>query len=135
MSRIPPYIVSLCRQLRRDSTNAEELLWSCLRRKQLGGFKFRRQHPIRRYIADFCCIEAGLVVEIDGPVHAGRHQRIYDQRRDQELALLGYRVVRFGVEEVIGRTEQVLWEILNAITATRPPRESGVQQSKSDRGL
>jgi len=61
--------------LRRTQTGAEARLWAVLRGRRLGGLKFRRQHPIDRYVVDFCYPSQGLVVEIDGDVHAGRESQ------------------------------------------------------------
>lgn len=124
MTRLPPYMIRLCRELRQKSTTAEELLWQCLRRKQLGGLKFRRQHPIGRYIADFCCTEATLIVEIDGSVHTEIQQSRYDEVRDRELELNGNRVVRLRNDEVLMQPEQALAMIIAAISPL-PVRERG----------
>jgi very-short-patch-repair endonuclease len=121
MRRLPPYIVELCRQLRKGSTSAEELLWRCLRRKQLSGFKFRRQHPIHRYIVDLCCPDAKLIIELDGAIHDDREQAVYDHDREEYLTMLGYRVLRFQNAEVIDRTEAVLRKILDTLTPTPLP--------------
>jgi very-short-patch-repair endonuclease len=70
-------------QLRREDTPAEAMLWSRLRNRQLNGLKFRRQHPIGRFIVDFCCAEQSLILEIDGSVHD--QQADYDQARTDAL--------------------------------------------------
>ena len=122
MRRLPPYIIGLCRRLRKEPTSAEELLWRCLKRKQLSGFKFRRQHAIHRYIADFCCPEARLIIDLDGSIHDDHDQVVYDRERDEYLAALGYRILRFRNSEVIDHTETVLRKILDTFTPT-PLRE------------
>ncbi len=81
------------RQLRLEHTRAERLLWSKLRNRQLGGWKFKRQVPRGRYIVDFLCSEAGLVVELDGGQHSD--QVDYDERRTEWLEAGGLRVIRF----------------------------------------
>jgi very-short-patch-repair endonuclease len=86
------------RKLRREQTPAEELLWSELRGRKLGGFKFRRQHQIGRFIADFYCAEAKLIVEIDGGIHL--RQVPEDSERTKDLISSGYRVIRFANAEV-----------------------------------
>lgn len=116
MGKLPPYMIALCRELRKNQTDAEALLWACLRRKQFGGFKFRRQHPIRRYVADFCCIEEKLIIELDGEVHNDADRHDYDRRRDNELRSRGFRVMRFRNEAVLEQTENVLRKILSALT-------------------
>jgi len=77
------------RRLRRDQTETEQKLWLRLRARQLCGAKFRRQHPIGHFIADFCCVEHGLVVELDGGQHAVHAEA--DQRRSAFLERRGYR--------------------------------------------
>ena len=94
------------RSLRTHQTDAERLLWSRLRRRQLAGFKFRRQHQIGLYICDFTCVEAGVVVELDGSQHAENLD--YDLRRDRFLRSAGFEVLRFWNSDVLGRTEDVL---------------------------
>jgi very-short-patch-repair endonuclease len=92
------------KELRQRQTSAEEKLWALLRNKQLGGYKFRRQHPIGPFIVDFYCDEARLVIELDGGIHDG--QMGYDEAWGQWLEENGYRVLRFGnkiIEEGEGR--------------------------------
>jgi very-short-patch-repair endonuclease len=98
------------RELRRDSTDAEKRLWSLLRNRNLEGWKFRRQVPIDSFIVDFCCIEARLIVELDGGQHADE-KKCYDDLRTQQLKGLGFRVLRFWNSEVLQETEGVIQEI------------------------
>ncbi len=70
-------MVELCRQFRKHPTTTEEMLWQCLRNRRLQGLKFRRQHPIGRYIADFYCHEHKLVAEADGGIHMKKDQKPY----------------------------------------------------------
>ena len=98
------------RRLRRDSTDAEKRLWSFLRNRNLEGWKFRRQVPIDSFIVDFCCIEARLIVELDGGQHADQ-KKCYDDLRTRQLKGLGFRVLRFWNSEVLQETEGVLQEI------------------------
>ena len=100
------------RGLRRDLTAAEQALWASLRGRQLGGMKFRRQHPVGPYILDFCCPDCRLVIEIDGGVH--EQQTDYDAGRTQHLNAYGYRVIRFSNEEVLTDLRTVLERILHA---------------------
>lgn len=109
---IPIYIVELCRKFRKEPTTAEKLLWNCLRNRQLNGLKFRRQHPLGRYIADFYCAEARLVIELEGKAHNKMEQKEYDKIRKEELEARGLRVIRFNNEEVLKRTEKVLAKIV-----------------------
>ena len=82
------------RALRRDSTGAEKQLWSILQNRKLGGWKFRRQVVLESFVVDFCCIEARLIVELDGEQHADARKR-YDDARTRELEARGFRVLRF----------------------------------------
>jgi very-short-patch-repair endonuclease len=100
------------RRLRRDQTDAERRLWMRLRRHQLG-VQFRRQHPIRPYIVDFCCVERMMVVELDGGQH--QDQRTRDEARTQWLAGHGFRVLRFSDREALMETDAVLTEIQNRL--------------------
>ncbi len=111
MSRMPEYRRLLARTLRQNMTASEKLLWQCLRNRQLGGLKFRRQRPLGRYIADFCCDEAKLVIEIDGPTHETPDQKGYDQVRERELIAHGYMTLRFRVEEIQQQLPKVLQRI------------------------
>jgi very-short-patch-repair endonuclease len=97
------------RQLRTESTDAERRLWYHLRSRRLLGLKFRRQHPMGRYIADFVCLEKRLVVEIDGGQHAD--SKAYDRRRDAWLEGAGFRVLRFWNHEVMSQLPAVLERI------------------------
>ena len=109
----------LVRHLRRNMTDAERLLWRHLRLKQMGGFKFRRQHPVGRYILDFACLEAGVAIELDGGQHA--EQEDYDAERDVWLAEHGFRVLRFWNHEVIHETENVkmsIWNVLHGVASS-----------------
>ena len=100
-----PDSTTRARSLRKSQTTSESLLWSVLRAKQLCGLKFRRQHPIEPWIADFACPEMMLVVEIDG----GYHDNVvdHDLKRQQHLEALGWRVIRFTDKEVEEDTEAV----------------------------
>jgi len=101
------------RRLRRDETEAEAKLWSRLRNASLGGAKFRRQFLIGEFIADFCCPQRQLVVELDGGGHVEQVQR--DEWRSALLAQHGYRVVRFWNEEIIDNLDGVLERILEEL--------------------
>ncbi len=96
--------------LRSDPTAPEIKLWSCLRGRRCGGYKFRRQVPIGPYVVDFFCFDLNLVIEVDGDEHAYRTKS--DQRRTMFLNSLGYRVIRFGnndvMQNIYGVTEQIM---------------------------
>lgn len=93
-------------------TPAETLLWGRLRRKQLNGLKFRRQHPLGPFIADFYCAACRLVVEVDGDVHASQQER--DEVRTEQFEAHGYRVIRFDNDDVLNDIEGVLAAIAEA---------------------
>ena len=106
------------RQLRRDQTEAERVLWQHLRDRRLLGWKFRRQHRIGPYFADFACVEATLVVELDGSQHLT--QQRHDDARTSFLETQGFRVLRFWNDDVLRDTEAVLATIAIAL-APHPP--------------
>jgi very-short-patch-repair endonuclease len=101
------------RALRRDQTDAERKLWSMLRNRQLDGCKFRRQVAIDRFFADFACVEAKLVVELDGGQHAERLME--DAERTQVLEACGWRVIRFWNHDVLAESDGVAQSILAAL--------------------
>jgi very-short-patch-repair endonuclease len=104
--------IHFARQLRREMTTAERYLWTRLRRRQLSGCRFRRQHPLGPYIADFVCIEKMLVIEIDGSQHG---EPGADVRRDAWLRHQGFKVIRCWNHDVLDRTDQVLASIAEAL--------------------
>ena len=108
---------AFAKQLRRTMTRAEALLWSYIRRKAINGAKFRRQHPIGPYIADFACVSAKLVVEIDGYTHWTEEQLRHDERRTAFLRSRGWRTVRVTNTEVYDNLDGV-WD---AIAYHLPP--------------
>jgi elongation factor P--(R)-beta-lysine ligase len=135
MLRIRPDLKKNSRSLRSDATDTERALWQRLRSNQLG-VKFRRQHPIGNCIADFVCVEAKLVIELDGGQHA--EQGIEDAARTKELEARGFRVLRFWNSEVFGNMEGVLQRIVEAL---RPdpipafPLPGGRRKSKAGRSI
>ncbi|WP_316756948.1 endonuclease domain-containing protein [Pedobacter aquatilis] len=86
--------------LRKTQTDAEGIVWRSLRNRNILGFKFRRQHPLDKYIADFYSHEAKLIIEIDGGIHNQVDNIEYDKNRSYELEELGIKVLRFTNEEV-----------------------------------
>ena len=99
------------KDLRMNETEAEKLLWEKLKNNQLGGFKFRRQHPISLYIADFYCHKLKLIIEIDGEYHFRKEQIPKDEERTKVLEFNGVNVIRFSNDEVLNSLEKVLNEI------------------------
>jgi len=102
------------RELRKESTEAEKLLWAELRNRKLNGLKFRRQHPLDKFIVDFYCNEKKLVVELDGDVHDQKVNNEYDEARTAMLAGLNIIVLRFKNEDVINNMKDVLKKISGA---------------------
>ena len=105
------------RRLRRDMTDAEQKLWSRLRNRQLRSMKFRRQLVIENFIADFVCVEARLVVELDGSQHAEATEA--DRLRSDAIETAGYLILRFWNHDVLTNIDGVLEEI-NQTLAARP---------------
>lgn len=102
------------RELRVTSTKAEKVLWEYLRNRNLGGLKFRRQHPIDKFIADFYCHEKKIVVELDGAIHDDKMNAQYDEARTYELNGSGIKVIRFRNSEVENNISLVIEEIKRA---------------------
>jgi len=114
--KLPEALLRAARELRRKATDAEKYLWSLLRNRQLAGYKFRRQHPLGRFVLDFYCHEAKLCVELDGGQHAEPAQADYDRERTVWLNREGIRVIRFWNTDVLNNIEGVLQSILIALT-------------------
>ena len=114
-----PLLWKFAKENRNNPTEAERLLWFYLSNKQLG-VRFRRQHIIGQYIADFVCLEKMLVIELDGGYHSLPEQLISDEQRTADLHELGYRVIRFTNEELFHRIDLVLTKIKNALTIEVP---------------
>jgi len=113
---IAPAILERARDFRHPLTPPEAKVWQAIRNRQVG-FKFRRQHPIGRFIADLYCAEAKLVIEIDGDVHGQPSQEEHDRARDTWLVERGYKVIRFQAGEVGRNLEGVLEAIRRACEA------------------
>lgn len=111
-------IIERARGLRRDTTQAEQLLWDGLRNDRLG-VRFRRQHPIPPYIVDFACVEAKLIVEADG----GQHSRDGDHEiRDNQLRQSGWHILRFWNNDIFENREGVLQMIADALNSSEAGR-------------
>ncbi|MGC1203720.1 MAG: class I tRNA ligase family protein, partial [Flavobacteriaceae bacterium] len=104
-------INELKKQRIKNPTEAEKVLWECLKTKQLDGYKFRREHIIDEYIVDFVCLAKNLVIEVDGGYHNNAEIKEADKFRTENLEDLGFRVIRFTNEEVIGNIDNVLKKI------------------------
>jgi very-short-patch-repair endonuclease len=112
-----PRLLSFARGMRREPTDAEKRLWSRLRDRRLGGFKFRRQAPFAGYVLDFYCEDASLAVELDGGQHNDADGARRDQGRDGALRRLGVTVLRFWDPDALKETDAVCEAILAALTA------------------
>ena len=128
---LPSLVLEQAKRLRSSMTDAERRLWQYLRAGRLGGFKFRRQHPVPPYIVDFCCVERRLVIELDG----SQHNEVVDAERSRNLQSQGWRVVRYWNNEVLLQTEAVVMAILSIVddltlTPTPAPRPGPCGQRK-----
>jgi len=119
------------RALRKDMPSAEQRLWYFIRRKQLGGLRFRRQHTIGPYIADFVCVEAKLVIELDGEQHGAGGAPAHDERRNSFMGSEGWVVLRFWNHEVYDNIDGVLEAILDA--AGNSVRALEIEKSRKDK--
>ncbi len=112
------------RALRATQSDAERLLWGSLRSRRLGGWKWRRQAPVGPFTADFLCIEAKLVVELDGSQHNEPEALAYDSRRTEYLELQGLRVIRFRNGYVFESLSGVSQQICAACDGDNPNRQA-----------
>jgi len=108
---LPPEILTRCRELRKNDTDAEKRLWSFLRNRQLNNMKFRRQVAFESYVLDFYCHEAHLAIEVDGGGHLEEGQALYDQKRTLVLESHGIKVMRFFNNDVLKNPEGVIFAI------------------------
>ena len=109
----PQYIIKLAQEMRRNLTPCEKILWDELKEKKINGTKFRRQHPIHRYILDFYCHEKKLAIEVDGSIHKIKSDE--DEFRDKYLESIGIKTVRVSNEEIIEDINKVLFKIIAAL--------------------
>ncbi|HEY4584725.1 MAG TPA: DUF559 domain-containing protein [Acidimicrobiia bacterium] len=114
-------LIRYARVNRQSMSDAERLLWSHLRHNRLG-VKFRRQHPIGPYIADFACLGHRIVVEVDGSQHRGSG---YDASRDAYMRSLGWVVLRFWAWDIVANLEGALAEIADCHESRCPPAKRG----------
>ena len=104
--------IQRAQQLRLRQTRAEDLLWQALRNRKLAHWKFRRQHPVDRYIVDFVCLDARLVIEVDGATHSTDREIRQDEQRTRVLETCGYHVIRFANAEIYDNRAGVMETIL-----------------------
>jgi very-short-patch-repair endonuclease len=110
-----PSVFEKAKFLRKEKTKCEEILWKFLRNKKIENCKFRRQHPISCYIADFYCNEKDLVIEIDGGYHSEKEQKKLDKARTEAINEYGVVVLRFTNYEIQNNIELVLKQIVKAL--------------------
>ncbi|MCD8179542.1 MAG: endonuclease domain-containing protein [Tannerellaceae bacterium] len=119
-----PILFRLAKTMRMNPTEAEEYLWNHLGTERFKGFRFRRQHPILFFIADFYCHTYKLVIEVDGGYHTLKEQYEYDQEREQELRELGITVLRFTNKKVLNNISHVLQTIEQTLKEKRDANQS-----------
>ena len=112
------------KNLRKNMTEAEVILWSKLRLKEQHGVRFRRQHPVGPYIADFACVAAKLIVEVDGATHSSDGEIAYDRKRDAYMTQRGWRVIRVSNNDVYKNLDNVCEMILSYSHPLRPAMRS-----------
>jgi very-short-patch-repair endonuclease len=122
----PEYKIALARELRQRQTESEAVIWDRLRGNQVADSKFRRQRPIGRFVADFCCERWKLVVEIDGEYHETDQQKELDVERAAHFIGRGYTVLRFRNTEVIQDTEAVVTRIQETLESLKNAEEDSI---------
>ena len=118
--KVSSKIRSIARALRKNSTDAERLLWAALRDHRLNGASFRRQVPIKNFIADFVCHAAKLVIELDGGQHFSDQAEQADAARSAVIEAQGFKVLRFSNLDVMTNRDGVLETIASAIAERAP---------------
>ncbi|HEU5250896.1 MAG TPA: endonuclease domain-containing protein [Thermoanaerobaculia bacterium] len=132
MRRKPPLYrddLTRARNSRRVPTDVEQKLWFRLRNRRLAGAKFRRQSPVGPYVVDFLCVDANLVVELDGGGHAEDKEITRDLQRSRELEKLGLRVLRFWNSDVLENLDAVLTTIAEAVESPHPTLSHGERET------
>ncbi len=125
----PWYVFELAKKFRKNLTESEQKLWDVLRLKNLEGLKFRRQHPIWRYIADFYCEELQLIIELDWKIHDEKYQKNYDEARNNLLQNYWFDIIRLKNEEILEKNEQEIKELLLNII---PPSKEDLGGEKTN---
>ena len=129
-----PGTLQRARELRQDATEAEEVLWDILR-KRPGGYKFRRQHPIGKYIVDFYSAEIRLAIELDGSIHDSAEQAASDKWRQSVIATHKIEFLRFKNEEVMTDAASVTHTIVNRCNELNSlNKKNPISPSPSGRG-
>ena len=110
-----PAIFRMAKELRKNETEAEKILWTKLNRNQMIGLQFRRQHPINMFIADFYCSKIKLVIEVDGSIHDLPENEAYDLGRSEILNDFGITLIRFPNEQIINNIENTINKIEESV--------------------
>ena len=118
-------LFKFARELRKNQTKSEKVLWKVLREFRAFGFIFRRQHPIDIFIADFYCHKLRLIIEVDGEIHSNKEAHEHDDGRSAELEKIGIRVIRFTNEQVLNNQDIVIKRINNYIAELTSPSLPG----------
>ncbi len=108
----------VAQQMREEPTEAEQILWERLRNRGLNGYKFRRQHAIDRFIVDFYCREAALIIEIDGPIHEKQVEE--DRERQEVLTRMGFHFLHITNDQVYHELQTVTAQILRELETLTP---------------
>lgn len=108
-------IFEFAKELRHSQTSSEKYLWQILRNRKIEGLKFRRQHPLGKFVVDFYCHEAKLVIELDGSVHEISEVKTYDKDRQETIEQLGLTVLRFTNDEIFNNLDSVVHKIIGHI--------------------
>ena len=123
--------IERARELRQAATEAEKIAWRLLRGFRGDGLVFRRQHPVQRYVVDFCCLEERLIIELDGSVHAQPSQAARDAKREDSLRCLGYTVARFPNGIVLSAPEEFVKRVSGLVAGLMATR--GVHARRASR--
>jgi very-short-patch-repair endonuclease len=123
-------LVERARVLRKNMTKAEIILWSRIRSKKINGYKFRRQQPLLNYIVDFYCDELKLIIEVDGEIHSFSEQISYDRKRDNNLKINGYHIIRLSNLEVETELNTTISKITSFITENLYPSKGDQRGSE-----
>ena len=118
-------LIILAKEFRKTQTEAEKILWKALRNHVFSELKFRRQHPVKCFIADFYCHEYKLIIEVDGGIHNHDIQKEHDENRTSELDEMGIQVIRFTNEDILKNIESVLHQIHQTILQSSSPSPGG----------
>jgi len=128
-------IFKRAKSLKREMTPAEKILWNELRDGRLEGYKFRRQHPIGKFIADFYCHQGKLVVELDGSIHDNEDVKERDASRTSEIENFELRVIRFQNEDIFKKLNEVLKQIMFSLGTKSLSEREGESPSPQGEGF